>query len=172
VNSASFSAAARVLSGIKLRQTLSATTNQPSGAMRIATSYIPHALSAVAVMSISIHLVNKRRTFSDEEASARARISILESIAEQLRSERQPSSNGEEELERLKRLVRAPVVKESKDATAAGSKGISWKDVVFGRKRPAGDELSHWEKKDLEKGSVTIQVGSTKHVTDFFRQFK
>jgi len=108
-------------------------------------------------MSISIHLVNKRRTFSDEEASARARISILESIAEQLRSERQPSSNGEEELERLKRLVRAPVVKESKDATAAGSKGISWKDVVFGRKRPAGDELSHWEKKDLEKVQVEVE---------------
>ena len=141
--------------------------------MRIATSYIPHALSAVAVMSISIHLVNKRRTFSDEEASTRARISILESIAEQLRSEGQPSSNGGEELERLKRLVRAPAAKESKDATAAGSKGISWKDVVFGRKRPAGDELSHWEKKDLEKGSVTIQLGSTKRVTDFFRnQFK
>ena len=124
--------------------------------MRIATSYIPHALSAVAVTSITIHLINKRRTFDDEEASARARISILESIAEQLRSERPTGSNGEE-LERLKRLVRAPVAKESKDATAAGSEGISWKDVVFGRKRPAGDELSHWEKKDLEKGIVAIQ---------------
>ena len=33
---------------------------------------------------------------------------------------------------------------------------ISWKDVVFGRKRSAGDELSHWEKKDLEKGRVAI----------------
>lgn len=123
--------------------------------MRIATSYIPHALFAIAVTSISIHLVNKRRTFSDEEARARARISILESIAEQLRSEK-PGSDGE--LERLKRLVRAPKVKESsKNTTSAGSEGISWKDVVFGRKRPAGDELSHWDKKDLEKGSV---VGS------------
>ena len=74
--------------------------------MRIATSYIPHALSAIAAMSMS-----------------RARISIPEPIAE-----RQPSSNGDEEPERLKRLVRVPVVKESKDATA-------WKqrDFVEGR---------------------------------------
>ena len=81
--------------------------------MRIATSYIPHALSTIAAMSMS-----------------RARISIPEPIAEQLRSERQPSSNGDEEPERLKRLVRVPVVKESKDATAAGSKGISRKSSL------------------------------------------
>ena len=90
--------------------------------MRIATSYIPHALSTIAAMSMS-----------------RARISIPEPIAEQLRSERQPGSNGDEEPERLKRLGRVPVVKDSKDATAAGNKGISWKDVVFGRKRPSGE---------------------------------
>jgi hypothetical protein len=53
-------------------------------------------------------LREQQRTFSDE-AGARARISILP-IAEHLRSER-PGSNGE--LERLKPLAWAPVVKES-----------------------------------------------------------
>ena len=120
-----------------------------NSAMRIATGYIPHALYAIAVTSISIHLVNKRRSFSDEKANVNARMSILETITEQLRSDKSISN---EELERLKRLARAPVKNES----TAGGEHISWKEVIFNRKRPAGDELSSWEKKDLEKGSNSL----------------
>lgn len=123
--------------------------------MRIATRYIPHTVFAIAVTTISIHLVNKRTTYSDEEASVKARISILENIAAQLRLNSQsPASN--ETLERLKRLASRPLVKDKTPIAGKEEGMISWKDVVFGRKRSAGDELSHWEKKDLEKGRVAI----------------
>lgn len=123
--------------------------------MRIATRYIPHTVFAIAVTTISIHLVNKRTTYSDEEASVKARISILENIAEQLRLDsKSPTSN--ETLERLKRLASRPLVKDKTPIAEKEEGMISWKDVVFGRKRSAGDELSHWEKKDLEKGRVAI----------------
>ncbi|KAK2467416.1 hypothetical protein APHAL10511_000651 [Amanita phalloides] len=118
--------------------------------MRIATGYIPHALYAIAVTSISIHLVNKRRVFEDEKASVNARISILESIAQQSRS----GNPADEELERLKRLARPPV-KVNSTSTSSGE-GISWKEVMFGRRRPESEELSHWEKKDLEKFRVEV----------------
>jgi len=122
--------------------------------MRIATKYVPHTVFAIAVTTISIHLVDKRRTYSDEEASIKARISILETITEQLRLDSQrPGSN--ETLERLQRLARRPLVKDN-TTIVEREEGISWKDILFGRKPSPGDELSHWEKKDLEKGSLTL----------------
>ena len=132
--------------------------------MRIATAYIPHALYALAVMSISIHLVSKRRSFQDEKSSLDARISILESIAQQMRSDK-PAVVSAEETERLMKLARASAtvkaLDENPNATGANkSSGISWKEVIFG-KRPAssGDaDLSHWERKDLEKGGVIFTI--------------
>ncbi|KAF8341049.1 hypothetical protein F5887DRAFT_1074577 [Amanita rubescens] len=124
--------------------------------MRIATRYIPHTVFAIAVTTISIHLVDKRRTYSDEEASVNARISILETIAEQLRLDSQKSGSNET-LERLKRLARRPLVKDNTPTAGREEGMISWKDVLFGRKQSPGDELSHWEKKDLEKVQVEAE---------------
>ncbi|KIL63994.1 hypothetical protein M378DRAFT_641515 [Amanita muscaria Koide BX008] len=115
--------------------------------MRLATSYIPHALYAIAVTSISIHLVSKRRTFEDERANVNARISILESIAEQLRSGKPIN---DDEVERLKRLARDPV-KRDEEAMKSKSEEISWKEVFLGQKSQSDSDLSPWEKKDLEK---------------------
>ncbi|KAM6502870.1 hypothetical protein JOM56_002847 [Amanita muscaria] len=115
--------------------------------MRVATSYIPHALYAIAVTSISIHLVSKRRAFEDERANVNARISILESIAEQLRSGKPIN---DDEVERLKRLARDPV-KRDEEAMKSKSEEISWKEVFLGQKSQSDSDLSPWEKKDLEK---------------------
>jgi len=115
--------------------------------MRVATSYIPHALYAIAVTSISIHLVSKRRTFEDERANVNARISLLESIAKQLRSDKPIN---DEEVERLKRLARDPV-KRDEETAKSKSEEISWKEVFLGQKRQSDSDLSPWEKKDLEK---------------------
>ncbi|KAF8627767.1 hypothetical protein AX17_006132 [Amanita inopinata Kibby_2008] len=123
--------------------------------MRIATGYIPHALYATAITSLSIHLVHHRKSADDEKTSVKTRISILESIAEQLRTDKSVSR---EALDRMKRLARAPLVKAEEWKSEGGGEGggegerISWKEVVFGRRRETdGEELSHWEKKDLEK---------------------
>ncbi|PFH47356.1 hypothetical protein AMATHDRAFT_87761 [Amanita thiersii Skay4041] len=128
--------------------------------MRLATSYIPHTLYAIAVTSISIHLVSERKSTSEELSRINARISILESIADQLRltegGKHTLASDGLDRLKRLARLSSSPregaaVGADGKVHGAAMEQGtISWKEVVFGRKRES-DELSSWEKKDLEK---------------------
>jgi len=107
--------------------------------------YVPHALSSVAIMSLSIHLVNHRRSSDSDRARVAAQISILESIADQLRSDKHISKD---ELERLKRLARPPndevVVLQSKET-------LGWKEVVFGRSTPIQErELSAWDQKDVQ----------------------
>lgn len=114
----------------------------------LASSYLPHALYSVAITSISIHLVSQRRTSSDERARVNAQISILESISQRLQSD-QPFSN--DELERMKRLARPP---EKTPSELETKEAIGWKEVILGRKK-AGDEMSEWDKRDMEKGSAT-----------------
>ncbi|KAF9466287.1 hypothetical protein BDZ94DRAFT_1251601 [Collybia nuda] len=110
---------------------------------RFASAYLPHALYSIAIISISIHLVSQRRTFSDERARVKAQISILESISEHLRSDKSFST---EEFERMKRLARP---QEELILEMGDKEIIGWKEVILGRKK-AGEE-SKWEKRDIEK---------------------
>ena len=119
--------------------------------MKFVNSYLPHALYSAAIISLSIHLVNHQRSSSDDRARLNARISILQSISQQLQSERPSSSH---ELERLKRLARS----EPFSPRSQPEEYIGWKEVVFGRK--AGDHdplgISAWDQKDVEKGAHYI----------------
>ncbi|THU87350.1 hypothetical protein K435DRAFT_782491 [Dendrothele bispora CBS 962.96] len=92
--------------------------------MAILGGYGPHLLYSVAVTSLSLHLTYQKRQFSDEKSRVQAQISILESIAEELRSDKELSLD---DLARLKRLARPPTeqVEERK---------MSWTEVVFGKK--------------------------------------
>ncbi|KAF8075131.1 hypothetical protein FPV67DRAFT_1665863 [Lyophyllum atratum] len=107
--------------------------------------YLPHAIYSVAVVSISIHLVNQRKLASDERARITAQTSILESISEQLRSDKPLSEN---ELEKLRRLAR-PIERTPSDEVTGES--IGWKEIFLGRKKEEGTEMSKWDKKDVEK---------------------
>jgi hypothetical protein len=114
---------------------------------RFASAYLPHALYSVAITSISIHLVSQKRTFSDERARVKAQISILESISEQLQSDKPFST---EEFERMKRLARPP---EQPHSELDDKDAIGWKEVILGRKK-TNDEMSEWDKKDMEKSTL------------------
>ncbi|KAF8190894.1 hypothetical protein BJ912DRAFT_878386, partial [Pholiota molesta] len=95
--------------------------------------YLPHVLASLALTSISIHLVGRRRAIEDERARAAAQLSILSSIREQLKGEAPLS---EAELGRLKRLARARV---------------PWGEVFRGKGPASGErELSKWDRRDLE----------------------
>lgn len=96
----------------------------------MASSYLPHAIYSLAITSVSIHLVSQRKDIDAERGHLTARISILQSIVDQLRSERNAVSD--EELARLKRL--AGLHKANLPAEEDEKDDVSWKSVFFGRK--------------------------------------
>jgi len=108
--------------------------------------YFPHAFFAVALTSISINLISHRRTAEGERSGIQAQISVLESIKEQLQSDK-PLSN--EELAKLKRLVRP--VDEGREAESHKAE-VSWTNVFrTGRASDGEPELRKWDQEDLEK---------------------
>jgi len=110
--------------------------------------YFPHAFFAIALTSISIHLVSHRRTVEEERSRIQAQISVLESIKEQLQSDK-PLSNGE--LERLKKLAR-PVDTGHEQREVESHKEVGWTNIFRGRKRSDAEaELSKWDQQDLDK---------------------
>ncbi|KAF5316895.1 hypothetical protein D9611_003612 [Ephemerocybe angulata] len=109
--------------------------------------YLPHAIYALAVTSISINVVNAKKVAEEDRTRIQTRESILKQIREHLRS---PKPVPWEEVERLKKLAR-PAKADSDDRILPEVK-LSWTDVFYGRKMPKEeDELSEWDKRDLEK---------------------
>ncbi|KAF8959961.1 hypothetical protein BDZ97DRAFT_1922565 [Flammula alnicola] len=109
--------------------------------------YFPHVLYSVALTSISINLVSQRKKAEDEKSRVQAQISILESIKQQLQSNKPLSTD---ELERLKKLARASAG--DAELAAAPKEEITWGDI-FGGKKPVvaeDEEVSKWDKQDLE----------------------
>ena len=118
-----------------------------------ATWFLPHLIYSVAITSVSIHLVYQRKISNDERAQINAQISILESISQQLQSNKPLSDN---ELERLKRLA-YPVKDREYSVAGILKEEIRWKDVILGRKRSDGvADSTDWDKKDIQKGSSTL----------------
>ncbi|KAF8802652.1 hypothetical protein BYT27DRAFT_7260949 [Phlegmacium glaucopus] len=112
--------------------------------------YFPHAIYAIALTSISINLISHRKAAEDERSRIQAQISVLESVKEQLQSDK-PLSN--EELEKMKRLVR-PVDTGQEGREPENQKEVSWINIFRGRKDRASDgeaEISKWDQQDLEK---------------------
>ncbi|KAF8164557.1 hypothetical protein BJ912DRAFT_889697 [Pholiota molesta] len=117
--------------------------------------YLPHVLASLALTSISIHLVGRRRAIEDERARAAAQLSILTSIRDQLKGE---APLGEAELGRLKRLARASAGVggdgEGVDGDGDGVEGVRrvpWGEVFRGKGPASGErELSKWDRRDLE----------------------
>ncbi|KAJ3530763.1 hypothetical protein NMY22_g8434 [Coprinellus aureogranulatus] len=96
----------------------------------------------MATLSISIHIVNCKKIAEEDRARVQSRESILRQIRDQLKVE--GKGVNWEEVDRLKRL-------------------LSWTDVFYGRKLPKDDdELSEWEKKDLEKRTWSISYKLTR----------
>ncbi|KAF9268512.1 hypothetical protein L218DRAFT_513838 [Marasmius fiardii PR-910] len=87
------------------------------------SAYLPHLLYSVAITSISLHLVYRRRFFSEQKARIDARESVLQSIVDELRTEKPLAP---EELQRLRRLART-----SEGVTY--NERFSWKEVLLGR---------------------------------------
>jgi hypothetical protein len=117
----------------------------------VTTAYIPHAIYSLAMTSISIHLVSQKRTITEDRARVAARISILESVAKQLREGEDISLD---ELGRLHRLARPPdPAKKDKEV----KEEIGWREMFFGpEKRSSEPEMSEYDKRDWEKSEFLM----------------
>lgn len=116
--------------------------------------YLPHALYAIAVTSLSIHISNQKKTSEEEKTRLETRLSILQQVRDHLRNTDKPVPW--DEIERLKKLTRTTTqsaVEDKSDGRVLPEVKLSWTDVFYGRKLPKEDEvvLSEWDKKDLEK---------------------
>jgi len=96
--------------------------------------YLPHILYSTALTSVSIHLLWQRTTEREDRARYHAQASILQDLAQQLRS---GVPITDEEITRLKNLARVHGQGEDqKQPTEA----IRWSEVVWGRKTADGDQ--------------------------------
>ncbi|KAE9403890.1 hypothetical protein BT96DRAFT_878281 [Gymnopus androsaceus JB14] len=92
------------------------------------SGYTPHLIYSLANVSISLHLLYQRNAFADEKAGINAQESVLQSIADELRSNAPLSS---QDLQRLKRLAR----NSKQNAQDSIGEEISWKDAFLGRSK-------------------------------------
>jgi len=129
----------------------------PSGSVVMFSSrYFQHAFYSIACLSISINLVGMRRSAEEDRARVEARLTLLESIREQLGKGDDP--NNKEELERLMRLSKRTVTKRAQVVDEEGD--VSWSDIFSGKTPKTGkeDDMSRWEKEDLEKRALPMFV--------------
>jgi len=110
----------------------------------IRSRYFPHAIYSLAITSISVHLVSQKRKIAEDRARIAARISILESVIEQLRENKDVPLD---ELDRLHRLAQPSVMGEN----AGESKGIRWRDVFLGPRKAVDSEMNDFDRRDWEK---------------------
>ncbi|PPR06763.1 hypothetical protein CVT26_003914 [Gymnopilus dilepis] len=112
--------------------------------------YFPHILYGMALTSVSMNLTSQRKSTEDERNRMNARISILESIKQQLES---PDALSTDELERLKNLAKKQYEgMEATSETVIDSKDeVKWSNIFRGKKPVEGDTtMNKYEKQDIE----------------------
>ncbi|KIJ57726.1 hypothetical protein HYDPIDRAFT_87393 [Hydnomerulius pinastri MD-312] len=124
-------------------------------------TYLPHILYSTALTSVSIHLLWQRKSTEEDRARHNAQISILEDLAQQLRSGIRTT---DEEVSRLRNLARTHGEGEAQKLPA-NQTGIQWSDVVWGRKVADRGTSSEWEQKDLQQ-SMWPCFSTFVHTTD------
>lgn len=90
--------------------------------------YLPHILYSTALTSVSIHLFWQRTVEKEDRDRYHAQVSILEDLAQQLRS---GAPITDEEITRLKNLARVHGQGEGQEQS---TEAIRWSEVVWGRK--------------------------------------
>lgn len=120
------------------------------------SSYLPHLIYSVALTSLSFHLLFHRKQVELDRAHLTAQTSILESLAQQLRSGQNISDT---EVERLSRLAKTHA-EGSVETASANKEKIGWGDVFLGRAREGGSEKEQ-ETKALNTGKCYLHPAHT-----------
>ncbi|KDR75467.1 hypothetical protein GALMADRAFT_226115 [Galerina marginata CBS 339.88] len=113
-----------------------------------ANPYLPHVIYGLALTSVSMNLVSKRRSTEEEKNRVKAQISILESIKQQSESDDPLSTD---ELDRLKKLARHSATADAATGAESTKGEVKWSDIFRGQKPVASETVvSKWDKQDME----------------------
>lgn len=117
----------------------------------LSSQYIPHALSSLLALSLSLNLLSTNKAITSERARTRARLSVLHSLNDHLSK---PDSGDPAELERLTRLAskmagKGTEAQEGEVKVLGGD--VTWTDIFTGKVPvKARGEMSKWDEQDLE----------------------
>ncbi|KAL0955728.1 hypothetical protein HGRIS_001945 [Hohenbuehelia grisea] len=110
--------------------------------------YIPHIISALAITSLSIHLLNHRKQNDAQNTTINARLSILTAIAHNLRH----SPENTREIARLQRLALSLAHSQQPASQThlhqPSNSELSWRDIFLGQPTP---RTSDWDNRDLQQ---------------------
>ena len=118
------------------------------------SQYIPHLIYSLALTSLSFHILYQKKQSEVDRAHLTARTTILESLADQLRS----GTISEGEAEKLWRLAKTHDDLEVRDRTQKEKK-IRWKEVFLGIKLDE-DRNSARDNKALEESEWILMLVS------------
>ena len=118
------------------------------------SQYIPHLIYSLALTSLSFHILYQKKQSEVDRAHLTARTTILESLADQLRS----GTISDADAERLWRLAKTHDDLEVRDRTQKEKK-IRWKEVFLGIKLDE-DRNSARDNKALEESEWILMLVS------------
>ncbi|KAH7883268.1 hypothetical protein F5I97DRAFT_219098 [Phlebopus sp. FC_14] len=121
-----------------------------------APPYLPYILYSTALISVSIHLLWQRKAAEEDRARHDAQISILEDLAQRLRS---GAPMTDEEVNGLRHLARIHGEGEAPQKRTGSEGGVRWTDAIRGRKVVNSDKSTNaeWEQKDLEQVRTELE---------------
>lgn len=115
----------------------------------MSTKYLPEIIYALALTSLSTHMLWQRKDSADQRAHYTARVKLLEDTAQRLRAGQDvPQSD----FDLIDKMAREPGVDR---AAARGTEplgSIGWREVLLGRKDGNSAQTEYWEAKDWEEG--------------------
>ncbi|KZT21103.1 hypothetical protein NEOLEDRAFT_1182025 [Neolentinus lepideus HHB14362 ss-1] len=109
-------------------------------------SYMPHIIYSLALTSVSMNMLYQRKLGEAQKASISAQTTILESLAQRLRS---GENFPEEEVERLWNLAR----KKGETTLNPHVEEIGLKETFLGKKLDAEEtaRVEEWERLEIEQ---------------------
>ena len=112
--------------------------------------FVPHIIYSLALTSFSMHLLYERRTAEEDRANYSGKISILETLIQDLE---QGQTMNPKEVERLRKLAGVSAAHVPKETGGDQSK-IGWKEVLLGKSAseqalngPSLRDRGDWEKR-------------------------
>lgn len=120
------------------------------------TQYLPHVVYSTALTSLAMHSLFHRKEAEEERSHVAAQISILDSMAQRLRS---GEDIPDKEFAQLWKLAKSHDVAPENENKEAGKGEIGWKDMFLGKKNLDSKGSSDWDAKDLDKsGSIALSL--------------
>jgi hypothetical protein len=123
--------------------------------------FMPHIVYSLALTSFSMHLLYERRATEEDRAHYSGKISILETLVQNLEHGRKMDSQEVERLRKLAGISTSPVPKE----VGRNQSEIGWKEVLLGKPHSeqtlngsASRDQGDWDKRRWTLVVICLQI--------------